>query len=405
MNATTSAIPAAAARAAGRLSPTATFFLMASITVSFLAGASSPTALYPHYQAQWGFSPLAVTVIFGVYALAVLAALLVFGRLSDHIGRRPVLFASVAVQLVTMWMFAQADGLAMLLVARVLQGLSAGAAIAAVGAGLLDIDRSKGALANSITTPMGTSLGGVIGGLFVSLLPAPGQLVFIALGAVILLQGVALLWTEETTQRRPGALASLRPQLSLSASTRGPLLHAVPIIIATWAVAGFFTALGPTFIRSMTGANSALLSGLALFTMAGSAGVAAFALQHQTPRDAMRISGSALAAGMLVILSALYLSVPLLFYVGLIGTGIGFGSGFQGAVRSVVSQAHANERAGVLAVIFIIAYLAMGLPAIAAGFLLVKGNALPSVANEFATVIVLLALVPLLIPQNTRRIP
>lgn len=386
------------------LSAMAAFFLMASMTVSFLGGASAPTPLYPFYQSKWGFSSLTVTVIFGVYALAVLAALLVFGRLSDHIGRKPVLFASVAVQLFTMWLFATADGLSTLLVARVLQGLSAGAAIAAIGAGLLDIDKRRGALANSITTPLGTSLGGVISGIFISLLPAPSELVFAALGTLILLQGVALFWVEETTQRRPGALASLRPQLSVSISVRGPLLRAVPIIIATWAVAGFFTALGPTFLRSMTGTNSALLSGFGLFVMAGSAGVAALLLQNQTPRDAIRISGASLAAGMLVILAGLFLHSPLLFFVGLSGTGIGFGSGFQGAVRSVVSQAHADERAGVLAVLFVIAYLAMALPAIAAGFLLVMGSALPRVAVEFAGVIVLLALLPQLIPHNPGRV-
>ncbi len=60
------------------LSPTAAFYLQASITVIFLAGSSAPSPLYPVYQAAWGFSPIAITVIFGVYALAVLAALLVF---------------------------------------------------------------------------------------------------------------------------------------------------------------------------------------------------------------------------------------------------------------------------------------------------------------------------------------
>jgi high-affinity Fe2+/Pb2+ permease len=76
MNSSPAVLTAAATRAAGRLSPTASFFLMASITVSFLAGSSAPTPLYPFYQSQWGFSPLMVTVIFGVYALAVLLALL-----------------------------------------------------------------------------------------------------------------------------------------------------------------------------------------------------------------------------------------------------------------------------------------------------------------------------------------
>ena len=152
------------------------------------------------------------------------------------------------------------------------------------------------------------------------------------------------------------------------------------------------------------GANSALLSGLALFVMAGSAGVAVFLLQKQAARDAMRIGAASLAAGMLIVITALALHAPLLFFVGLVAAGTGFGTGFRGAVRSVVSHAHANERAGVLAVIFVIAYLAMGLPAMGAGYLLSQGNELQVVAREFGTAIVLLALLPLLIPTKVAKV-
>src|ERR1700733_13253514 len=81
------------------------FYLLLSITISFLAGSSAPTPLYALYQAQWGLSPITVTIIFGIYAVAVLTALLFLGRLSDHLGRRPVLIAATAVQAATMVLF------------------------------------------------------------------------------------------------------------------------------------------------------------------------------------------------------------------------------------------------------------------------------------------------------------
>ena len=84
---------------AGRLSATAAFYLLASITVSFLAGSSAPTPLYPLYQSEWGFSSITVTMVFGIYAIAVLSALLIAGRLSDHVGRRPVLLVAIAAQI------------------------------------------------------------------------------------------------------------------------------------------------------------------------------------------------------------------------------------------------------------------------------------------------------------------
>ncbi|HXK16867.1 MAG TPA: MFS transporter, partial [Polyangiaceae bacterium] len=117
------------------LSKRASFYLQASIFLSFLAGSSAPTPLYPVYQAAWGFSAITVTIIFGSYALAVLAALLVLGSLSDYVGRSPVLALATLLQAFTMVLFVTADGVASLLVARVLQGLATGAAAGAAGAG------------------------------------------------------------------------------------------------------------------------------------------------------------------------------------------------------------------------------------------------------------------------------
>jgi predicted MFS family arabinose efflux permease len=378
------------------------FLVLASVTVTFLASASAPTPLYPHYQAEWGFSPLAVTVIFGVYALAVLVALLIFGRLSDHLGRRPVLLAALFVQVLTMGLFAAADGLGMLLVARVVQGLASGVAIAAIGAGLLDLDKGRGAVANAITTPMGTATGGILSGVFVTLLPAPQQLVFLALGALMVAQGIALLFLRETLAPRAGALASLKPQFAFSAGTRAPLLRAAPAIVAAWAAAGVFASLAPAMVRSLTGGNSPLLSGLAMFVMAGSGGVAVYVLRQLEPRASMRLGAVSLALGVLLVVPALSLGWLALFYVALALAGVGFGAGFQGAVRSVVASAKAHERAGVLSVVFVLAYLAMGLPAIGAGWLLVHGQDLTSTTLEFAALVLVLSLVAALSERTSR---
>src|SRR5689334_11456135 len=102
--------------------------------VFFLAGSSALTPLYGVYQRAWGFSPITITVIFGIYALAVLAALLTVGSLSDYVGRRPVLFVAVVLQAAVMLTFAGANGVTTLLIARVVQGLSTGAAVGALGA-------------------------------------------------------------------------------------------------------------------------------------------------------------------------------------------------------------------------------------------------------------------------------
>jgi MFS family permease len=385
------AAPSAHSRAHRRLSPTAAFYLQASITVAFLAGSSAPSPLYPIYQAAWGFSSLAITVIFGVYAFAVLVALLVAGRISDHVGRRPVLLAATAVQAITMIVFATATGLTSLLVARVLQGLSAGAAVAAVGAGLLDLHRPRGTLANSIIAPLGTAAGGLLAGIFVQYLPAPTHFVYLALGAVFILQGVGVYFMNETLAPRPGALESLKPQIRVPAHVRKAFILALPALIATWAFAGFYAALAPSLVRTVFGFGSSLPAGLVLFAMAGSASLAVLLLRNHEAKTVAMYGAMALLIGMSITVTALTSpSVPV-FYFGAVVAGIGFGAGFQGAVRSVVSLAKPDERAGVLSVIFVVSYIAMGLPAIIAGVFIGSHGDLRFTAEQFAGVVIVLA--------------
>ncbi len=118
-----------------RLSGRPALYLLASLIVSMLAASSAPTPLYATYQRLWGFSPITTTVVFGAYAVAVLCSLLVFGRLSDHVGRRPVLLVALAVQAIALVAFTTAGDVPELLAARIIQGVSTGAALGAIGAG------------------------------------------------------------------------------------------------------------------------------------------------------------------------------------------------------------------------------------------------------------------------------
>src|SRR5271170_920910 len=128
------------------VSPRVSFGLLTSILIALLASSSVPTPLYAIYQAKWGFSDVTITVIFGVYAVAVLASLLVFGSLSDHVGRKPMLLVALVIQAGVMALFATASGLPVLLTARVAQGLATGAALGAIGAGLVDLHPGRATL-------------------------------------------------------------------------------------------------------------------------------------------------------------------------------------------------------------------------------------------------------------------
>ncbi len=374
-----------------QVSRRAAFYLQASIILFFLAGSSAPTPLYALYQAAWGFSPVTITVVFGIYALAVLAALLVVGGLSDYVGRRPILLVATLLQAVTMAIFATAHGVGALVLARVVQGLSTGAAAGAVGAGMLDLDRAKGTLANAVGPMLGTATGALASGLMVVFLPAPTVLIYVALGAIFLAQALGVAAMPESVTPRPGALASLRPQFHLPAHARVPMLLAVPALVAAWSLVGFYGSLGPTLVRRLVGSSSPALGGLVLFAMAGSGALAVLLTRKQSARFLTLFGTATLMLGVAVTLLAIARASVGILFLGTAVAGIGFGGTFQGAIRSVIPLAAPHQRAGVLSVLYVVAYLAMGAPAVLAGLGVVHGGGLLVTAREYGLAVIALA--------------
>jgi MFS family permease len=391
-----------------RLGPTVAFYLLASIIVSFLAGSSVPTPLYATYQAQWGFSALTVTVIFGIYAFVFLAALLTVGSLSDHVGRRPVVLVAIILQVVATAIFIWAASVTALLVARVLQGLATGAAVGALGAGMLDLDKAKGTLANAASPPIGTATGALGAGLLIAYLPDPTHLVYLALLTILLVQAVGVALIAETSPRVPDALASLRPRLALPPKTRRPMLIAVPALVAGWALAGFYGSLGPALIAHLTGSHSPALAGLSLFILTASAALAVPLLRRTSPRTVMTIGAVALLTGVATTLVATAISSEALFFTGTAIAGVGFGGCFQGAIRTIAPLAEPHQRAGVLSSIYLASYVALGLPAILAGVLVADGSGIVATSREYSATIMLLgalAMVGLIVQRRGRRQP
>jgi predicted MFS family arabinose efflux permease len=374
----------------GRLPARAAFALQVSILVLFLASSSAPTPLYAVYEARWGFSPITVTLVFGVYALAVLTSLLTVGSLSDHIGRRPVLLGAIVVQAIAMLVFATAGGVPALLLARVVQGLATGAAIGALGAGLIDLQKARGTIANGVAPIMGTATGALGSSVLVQYLPAPTRLVYLVIFTVLLMQAIGIVLMAETATPKPGALASLRPEVGLPAGARKPFLLAAPVLVAAWALAGFYLSLGPTLAGLVVGSHSVLLGGLAVFALAGSGGVTVLLSRTTPPRTVMFFGAVALILGVGTILLAIDHSSATAFFVGTALAGVGFGAGFQGGLRTVLPFAALHQRAGVLSTTYVLCFLAMGLPAVVAGVLVTHVGVLTT-AREYGVVVMVLA--------------
>src|SRR3954447_24137052 len=162
-----------------RLPRTPAFWLVAAALLVLTSAASAPSPLYVVYQQRWGFSSVTLTAVFAVYAVALLAALLTVGGLSDFVGRRPMLAAALLADAVAMIVFLEAESVSWLLAARIVQGAATGAALGVISAYLIDLQPAEhpklGALVNSVGSGLGLAVGALLAGVLVEYAPAPSQ--------------------------------------------------------------------------------------------------------------------------------------------------------------------------------------------------------------------------------------
>jgi MFS family permease len=369
----------------------ASLWFLAITLLSFLAASTAPTPLYHLYQEQLQFSAAILTLIFAVYALSLLVALLTVGSLSDHLGRKPVIFTAVLLNIVAMLLFIQADSVAWLISARVLQGFATGMATAVLSATLLDTDRQQGALINSVAPLIGMALGGMGCGLLAEFAPAPLHLTYWLLLVLFVMQGVYVWRLPESVSRQPGAWASLRPTLHVPVQARSTLWRVLPLNTATWALGGFYASLAPSLVRTATGSTSNLIGGatVAVLTLTGASMI--FILRNRPAGNALQLGAGCLATGVaLILLGAHDASLPL-FFLGTLVAGCGFGAGFLGALRSVVPLALPHERAGLMSAYYVLSYLAFCLPSLLAGNL-TRTFGLVMTTDGYGVVLIILAL-------------
>ncbi|MDF3160190.1 MFS transporter [Pseudomonas proteolytica] len=364
---------------------------LAITLLTFLAASSAPTPLYHLYQEGLHFSAGTLTLIFGVYALSLLAALLTVGSLSDHLGRKPVIFAALVLNMLAMLLFIHADSVAWLIAARTLQGFATGMATAVLGAALLDTDRQQGPLVNSVAPLLGMACGAMGSSLLVEFAPLPTQLIYWALFALMLVQSLYVWQLPESVSRMPGALASLWPTLHVPPQARRALWLSLPVDIAVWAMGGFYLSLAPSLVRAATGSTSNLIGGglVAVLTLSGA--VMIFSLRNRPADKVLRLGAGLLATGVALILGAVHSASLPLFFLATLVAGSGFGAGFLGAVRSVVPLALPHERAGLMSAFYVLSYLAFCLPALLAGNL-TRSFGLIATTDGYGAVLIVLAL-------------
>lgn len=346
------------------------FVVVAYSFVVTMLGTTLPTPLYPIYQERLGFSGLVVTIVFAAYAVGVVAALLLLGRLSDQIGRRPVLLGGLALSALSVVAFLAPWGLTGLFVGRVVSGLSAGIFTGTATATLLDLvpaeRRPRAGLVGAAVNMGGLGLGPVVAGVLSEYAPGPLVLPYVVSAALLVPGAVGIALMAEPVEQR--TRASLRPQrLRVPAEARPVFVRAVIAGFAGFAVLGLFTAVSPSFLSQVIGVRNHAVEGLVVFSLLAASTVGQVLSARLGERRALLGGSAVLGVGALGIATALLLASLPVLVVGAVVAGLGQGASFRAGLVAVGAASPPAQRAEVSSSFFVVVYVALSVPVIGVG--------------------------------------
>lgn len=364
-------IAKAAAQPAERTSTPFSVALVAFAFFVVMSGTTLPTPLYPDFQDRYGFTVLIITLIFAVYALAVVGGLLLLGRLSDFVGRRRVLVPGLLLSALSAVFFLIAGGLGLILVGRVLSGVSAAIFTGTATAALVDLlptSRRGSATVIAVAANLGgLGAGQLLAGVVADHVSRPLQVPFaIDLG----LCGLALVALLLAREPPPGRTGQWRPtRFTVPAAVRPVFIPAAIAGFCGFAVFGLYGAVVPGFIVHQLHIASATVTGAVVFVLMIAAAVGQIVTRRMAAVAALQLGCALLIVGVvLVAVSVIFVTfLPLLIATPLIGVsqGLVIGAG----LASINQLAPPDQRAEIASNYFVVLYIGLALPVIGVGLL------------------------------------
>jgi MFS family permease len=350
---------------------TVSFWMLAGLLVLLLFAASAPSPLYGVYQGMFRFPAITLTAIYASYAFGGIAALLLTGRLSDHLGRRPVLLFALLLDVASMLCFVVATDVAMLFVGRTLTGIATGIAAGVVSAWLLDLQPPSnprlGSLLTGVSTLLGLGLGAFGSGLLVQYGPDPLHLVFWLLAGLYAASAMVVLAMPDPVERRPGWLGSMRPMVGVPPSARPLFVASAPALVGMWALAGLYLSLGPSLAISILHAESRIAGGLVILALTGTGAVASVVAQRADASLTLLRGCVVLLAGVGLTLIGVWAESAAVLYAGSLLAGLGLGPAFSAFLRIITPLASAERRGALVGAIYVVTYLSFSVPAVIGG--------------------------------------
>ncbi|MEO9095355.1 MAG: MFS transporter [Microbacteriaceae bacterium] len=335
-----------------------------------MLGTTLPTPLYPLYEQHYHFDALMTTIIYAVYAVGVLAALLLAGAASDTVGRRPLLLIGLAASVISAVLFVTNAGLVVLFAGRVLSGISAGIFTGTATVALVELASPArraqvGVLATAVNM-FGLGCGPLLAGVLAAWLPAPLNLPYLA-NLVLLLPACGALWfLPETVRNRTGRWPRPR-RPHVPAEARAVFVPAATVAFAAFGAFGMVAAVEPTFLRTLLHLPSPALAGLIVFAMFAGSALGQLALTRLAGRAALPLGCGVLILGLALIGMGLAIESLVLLILGTIVVGLGQGITFSSGIAAISAASPADQRAETISTFFVVAYVAISIPAVLVG--------------------------------------
>ncbi|MEW2349061.1 MFS transporter [Streptomyces sp. NPDC006684] len=368
--------------------------LAAAVFAVGMAGTTLPTPLYGLYREQLGFGQLMVTIVFAVYAVGVIAVLLLAGNWSDLAGRRAAVWWGLGLSAASALCFVFEGGLPALFAGRLLSGFSAGLFSGAATAYVLDLapkrHAARASLAATAANMGGLGCGPLVAGILAEYARWPLRLPYLVhLGLVVLAALALLTLPEPVADARPRTRP--RPRgLAVPPEVRGVFVPASCAAFAGFALLGLFTAVSPSFLGQTLGVHNLAATGLVVFlvfagSIAGQSAFGRFGVRRALPTGCF-----VLVAGLLLVAAGLaWESLWLLIAGGVLG-GFGQGLAFRAGTTAVGVRAPAERRGATLSAYFVLAYIGISVPVIAVGAL-AEGVGLRTAGLTFSFCVLALA--------------
>jgi MFS family permease len=341
-----------------------------SLVVAF-AAAAAPIPLYNIYRAEDGFTNAGISLAVVAYAIGTIAALLVLGRLSNHLGRRLTAIASLGLILLGCLLLLDVHAIGTLLAGRLLVGLGTGLASSSLSAYIVDAAPGKpewlAAVASSQGPMLGLTVGAIASGALVQFGPWPRDLAYLGCAGLLLLSAALIAISPETASPTPGAWRSLRPRFRVPARARPLLPVAAAVFLATWATGAFYQAFVPALVEGQLHTRSPLILGLVFAAYMMPSVLGAPVGGRFTSAQAQRVGMLIFLAGMIGIIWAIAAGALVVFIFATIVAGAGQGIATSAAIRGLLHGGGVAERAPIFSAIYLLCYSGAAFPSLISG--------------------------------------